>query len=250
MAQKPGAPFQQIKAVVRDKVRAGEWGVGERIPSEIDLATAFGVARMTVNRALRELTAEGELERVAGVGTFVAEGKPQSNLLMIAHIRDEIRSRGHEYACKVITLAREAASVEVAASFGLPRNTPVFHLTCVHLENGRPIQFEDRYVNPAAAPDFLTQDFTAEPPSQYLYNNVSHYELEIEHIVDACLPTPEQAALLEMRTDEPCLMLTRRTWTGGTPVTLAHFVHPGKRYRLGSRFKPNSMPGQGLARGR
>ena len=43
MAQKPGAPFQQIKALVRDKVRAGEWSVGERIPSEIDLATAFGV---------------------------------------------------------------------------------------------------------------------------------------------------------------------------------------------------------------
>ena len=204
---------------------------------------------MTVNRALRELTAEGELERVAGVGTFVAEGKPQSNLLMIAHIRDEIRSRarlrlqGHHAGSR-------SRVGRVAAAFGLPMNTPVFHLTCVHLENGRPIQFEDRYVNPAAAPNFLTQDFTAEPPSQYLYNNVSHYELEIEHIVDACLPTPEQAALLEMRTDEPCLMLTRRTWTDGTPVTLAHFVHAGNRYRLGSRFKPNSMRGQGLATSR
>lgn len=96
MAQKPGAPFQQIKALVRDKARAGEWSAGERIPSEIDLATAFGVARMTVNRALRELTDEGALEHVAGAGTFVAQGRPQSDLLMIAHIRDEILARGHD----------------------------------------------------------------------------------------------------------------------------------------------------------
>lgn len=245
MAQKPGAPFQQIKALVRDKVRAGEWSVGERIPSEIDLATAFGVARMTVNRALRELTDEGALERVAGVGTFVAQGKPQSNLLMIAHIRDEILARGHDYVCKVITQTRELAPFEVAAAFGLPEQAPVFHLVCVHMENDRPIQLEDRYVNPAAAPGFLVQDFTVEPPSEYLYNNVSHHELEIEHIVDACLPTQDQARLLGMRPDEPCLTLARRTWTNGTPVTLVRFVHPGDRYRLGSRFKPNTLRGQG-----
>lgn len=245
MHQRPGAPFQQIKTLVRDKVRAGEWGVGERIPSEIELATTFGVARMTVNRALRELTEEGALERVAGVGTFVAQGKPQSNLLMIAHVRDEIRARGHLYVCKVISQRRELASAEVAAAFGLPADTALFHLVCVHMENGKPIQLEDRYVNPAAAPDFLEQDFTVEPPSEYLYNNVSHDDLEIEHVVDASLPTREQAALLGLRTDEPCLTLTRRTWTRGIPVTLAHFVHPGNRYRLASRFKPNTLRGQG-----
>lgn len=244
MVNKPAAPFQLIKALVRDKVHTGEWDVGDRIPSEIDLAAGFGVARMTVNRALRELTDEGTLERVAGVGTFVAAGKPQSNLLMIAHIRDEIESRGHQYLCQVISKAQELASFEIAAALGLPINTSVYHVVCLHLENGRPIQLEDRYVNPQAAPGFIDQDFAAAPPSEYLFHNVSHHELEIEHVVDATLPTPDQAALLGMQVGEPCLTLTRRTWTNGTPVTFAHFVHPGNRYRLGSRFKPNSVRGQ------
>ena len=174
MATKAGAPFQQIKALVRSEIQTGNWNVGDRIPSEMDLAQSFGVARMTVNRALRELTEEGTLERVAGVGTFVAQGKPQSNLLMIAHIRDEISSRGHQYLCRVIMNVREPASLEVAAAFGIPVNAPVFHVVCVHLENDRPIQLEDRYVNPAAAPDFINQPFTDIPPSQYLYDNVSH----------------------------------------------------------------------------
>ncbi|MGD3652319.1 GntR family transcriptional regulator, partial [Xanthomonas citri pv. citri] len=97
MVTKATAPFQQIKTLVRQNVESGDWRPGDRIPSELDLAAQFGVARMTVNRALRELTEEGVLKRIAGVGTFVAEVKPQSNLLMIAHIRDEIRARGHEY---------------------------------------------------------------------------------------------------------------------------------------------------------
>lgn len=244
MATKAGAPFQQIKALVRSEIQTGNWNVGDRIPSEVDLAQSFGVARMTVNRALRELTEEGTLERVTGVGTFVAQGKPQSNLLMIAHIKDEISSRGHEYVCKVITSVREPASLEVAAAFGVQVNAPVFHVVCVHLENERPIQLEDRYVNPAAAPNFINQAFTDVPPSQYLYDNVSHEGLEIEHVVDAAMPTSEQASLLGMRTTEPCLNLTRRTWSNNIPVTLVKFVHPGNRYRLGSRFKAASLRGQ------
>ncbi|MFD1560315.1 histidine utilization repressor [Paraburkholderia silviterrae] len=240
MIKKVDAPFQQIKALVRKRIQTGDWKIGERIPSELDLAAELGVARMTVNRALRELTDEGALQRILGVGTFVAEEKPQSNLLMIAHVRDEIHARGHQYRCHVISQARGLASSEVAAAFGLPVNAPVFHVVCVHEENGRPIQLEERYVNPAAAPNFIDQDFQAEPPSEYLYNNVSHYELEIEHVVDATMPTAEQAKLLDMRADEPCLTLTRRTWTNGLPVTFVRFVHPGNRYRLGSRFKPGA----------
>lgn len=244
MASRAGAPFQQIKALVRSEIQSGNWKVGDRIPSELDLAESFGVARMTVNRALRELTEEGTLERVTGVGTFVAEGKPQSNLLMIAHIKDEIAARGHEYVCKVVSKASEPASLEVAAAFGIQVNAPVFHVVCVHLENTRPIQLEDRYVNPVAAPDFIDQPFVEVPPSQYLYDNVSHEGLEIEHVVDAAMPTDEQAELLGMRTTEPCLNLTRRTWSNNIPVTLVKFVHPGNRYRLGSRFRAANVRGQ------
>ena len=71
---------------------------------------------------------------------------------------------------------------------------------------------------------------------------MSHDELEIEHVVDASLPTGEQARLLDMRADEPCLTLTRRTWTNGQPVTFVHFLHPGNRYRLGSRFAGRRTP--------
>ncbi|HEX7907142.1 MAG TPA: histidine utilization repressor [Paraburkholderia sp.] len=239
----PAALYEQVKNHIRRIIESGERRAGDRLPSEQDLVTALGMSRMTVNRALRELADAGLVTRVAGVGTFVAQTKPQSTLLMIAHIGDEIRSRGHEYRYDTVLLQRETASLMVSNALGLAPGTSVFHVICVHRENGLPVQLEDRYVNPAIAPDFLRQDFSVVRPSEYLYEFVPAHD--VEHVVDASLPTHAEAELLEIRPEEPCLTLVRRTWTSGVAVTFARFVHPGSRYRLGCRFSPDMSQRQG-----
>jgi GntR family histidine utilization transcriptional repressor len=90
------------------------------------------------------------------------------------------------------------------------------------------------------APDYLAQDFRQQQPSEYLVRNVPFDE--IEHVVDAVLPTAEQATRLQMEAAQPCLLLTRRTWTRGTPVTLVRCLHPATRYQLGSRYKSDGNP--------
>ncbi len=190
------ALYEQVKDFIVRRIQDGSWRAGDRLPSESELVAQFGISRMTVNRALRELTEQGRIVRVAGVGSFVAEDKPQSTLLQIANLASEIRQRGHDYRCDVLAARRTAATLEVAAALDLGTGASVFHTQCVHRENGVPVQLEDRHVNPALAPDFLAQDFTSVPPSEYLLRSVPFDQ--VEHVVDAVLPTPEQAALLEM----------------------------------------------------
>ena len=88
------ALYAQVKDHISRKIQDGTWPPGHRLPSEHELVAQFGMARMTVNRALRELVEQGRIVRVAGVGSFVAENKPQSTLLQIANIASEIRQRG------------------------------------------------------------------------------------------------------------------------------------------------------------
>jgi GntR family histidine utilization transcriptional repressor len=227
--------YQQVKDHVRQGIHEGRWGPGDRIPSEHELVARLGVSRMTVHRALREMSEQGFLDRLAGVGTFVAEARPQSGLLKIASIAAEVRARGHEYRCEVVRVDRESASLEVASALGLRAGDAVFHAVCVHRENGVPVQLEDRYVNPRAAPGFIHQDFGQVGFSEYLVRQVPLDE--VEHVVDAALPAPAEAALLEIRPGDPCLVLTRRTWSGGAVVTFVRCIHPGDRYRLGTRFQ-------------
>ncbi len=190
---------------------------------------------MTVHRALHEMAEHGILARFAGIGTFVAEERPQSGLLKITNIATETRARGHEYACDVLLVGRESATLEVASALDLHTGDSVYHAVCVHRENGVPIQLEDRYVNPKASPEFIGQDFGQIGFSEYLVKTVPVDE--VEHVVDAVQPSVEEAERLEIRPTQPCLVLTRRTWSGPLVVTFVRCVHPGSRYRLGSRFR-------------
>jgi GntR family histidine utilization transcriptional repressor len=240
--QSPSALYERVKAFIRQKFRSGEWKPGDRIPSENVLVKTLGISRMTINRALRELSECGELVRRAGVGTFVAEPRPQSTLLMIARIGDEVRARGHRYHWSVILKAEENAPPDAASALDLEPGSPVFHLITVHYENGVPVQLENRYVNPACSPQLLDETFETRTPSEYLLDTIP--ASEVEHTVDAVLPGPE-ARLLKIGKNEPCLLLTRRTWSGNTPVTFARLYYPASRYRLSCRFRPSAIQDRG-----
>jgi GntR family histidine utilization transcriptional repressor len=232
----PQPLYQKVKNYIAARIASGDWPPDTKIPSENELVGALGVSRMTAHRALRELSAEGHLVRVQGVGTFVSPRKPHATFLEIKSIADEIRVRGGRHHCEVRHLAVEAASAELAAAIKLTTGSPVFHSILVHYENDVPVQYSDRYVNPAIAPEYLQQDFTAITPSQYLLN-VAPLD-EIEHIIEALIPEPSIQAILQIDGQEPCLVLHRRTWSQSLVATQSRFIHPGSRYRLGGRFKP------------
>jgi len=228
--------YQKVKDHILGHIGSGAWGSGHRVPSENELVKLLCVSRMTVNRAMRELADEGLLVRVAGVGTFVADRTAHAHPLEVHNIANEIRSRGHEHSVQVLKLEAVEARGDVAESFQAKPGTQIFHSLMLHCENGLPVQLEDRYVNPAVAPDYLNVDFTETTAHQYLIE-VAPLQ-EVEHILRAVMPKAQVRKLLKMPEDEPCLLLQRRTWSGGVVATTSRFYYPGSRYEFSGRFKP------------
>src|SRR5512144_2904659 len=93
----PAAPYARVKHFLKEGLGHGRWAPGSLMPSEAELVARFGVSRMTVTRALRELQAEGLVERVQGVGTFAAHLYRVSSTLTIRDLHEEIVSRGHRH---------------------------------------------------------------------------------------------------------------------------------------------------------
>lgn len=234
--------YQQVKDHIVGRILAGDWPAGERLPSENEITRKMGVSRMTAHRALRELTVEGWLTRVRGDGTYVAEVKPQSALMEIRDIREEIAERGHEHSCRVVTLARERANPAVAKALELAASAAVFHSLLVHLEDDRPVQIEERHVNPAFAPCYPDQDFTRTTTFEYL-DRLGPMDAA-EHVIEAVLPSAPVQDLLAVAEGEPCLQLTRRTWSNGLVVSRARLTYPGRRYRLAGRQDFTPGPGR------
>ncbi|MDO8286679.1 MAG: histidine utilization repressor [Rhodoferax sp.] len=227
--------YLQVKTFIQQHISSGEWRPGDPVPSEATLMQQFGISRMTVNRALRELTAEGMVTRVQGSGTFVAELHRIASNLTIRDIQEEVVERGHVHTARVLLSQAEKAGAELAQSLGLRTGAKVFHTVLVHLENGVPIQYEDRYVNPAAAPDYLKTDFTQTTPTHHLLTEAPL--TEASYSIEACLPTPEQALQLDIPTREACLAMVRRTVSGTQVASVVRLVYPGSRYSFAGKFQ-------------
>jgi GntR family histidine utilization transcriptional repressor len=226
--------FQRIKDYLLAEIATGTWKEGDVIPSEQALVKQFGVSRMTVNRAVRELTAEQVLTRRQGSGTYVAQQKYQATLLEIKSIADEVRARGHAHRSSLQQLERVRASDLMAKQFELPPGHPLFHSVIVHFENGVPIQVEDRWVNPQCAPDYMEQDFAHVTPNEYLMQAAPLQGAT--YSIEALAAPRDIADMLAIDTRQPCLVLRRQTRSGGLTASLVTMWHPGHRYQFAGSF--------------
>jgi GntR family histidine utilization transcriptional repressor len=223
-----------VKQYVLARIQDGTWKQGDAIPGEEALAREFGVSRMTVNRAIRELGDEQIVERVQGSGTYVAQQKYQATLVKIRNIADEIAARGHRHRSELQLLERTRANEVLARRFGLKAGAALFHSVVVHFENEQPIQVEDRHVSPQVAPDYLAQDFTTQTPNAYLMRVAPLQGVSFE--IEACEAPRHIADMLQMRASEPCLVLHRQTHSQGLVASVASLWHPAARYRFTGRF--------------
>lgn len=232
--------FAQIKQFIVDKISSATWQENQRVPSENELSNQFSVSRMTARRALSELTEAGILTRSQGLGTFVASFKSQSSLLEIKNIADEVKERNGNYSCTVLALESLPAIASIAIALGIKVNSTVYRSVLLHNENTKPLQIEERFVNPTFATQYLQQNFTLLTPHEYL-SNVAPLT-QATHTVEAIMPNKQMCQWLNLSSQEPCLQLIRRTWSSNGIVSYARLVSPGSKYRLGGHltFKNNN----------
>ncbi len=228
----------RIRADVEQRILTGVWPPGHRIPVEHELMAAWNCSRMTVNKVLTELAAEGLLERRRRAGTFVAKPRMPSALLQIPDVKAEILALGFAYAMRMIARETRAASAADRARLGVAASRPVLALCCLHIADGRPFALEDRVIDLVSVPGAENESFADEPPGSWLLAHVPWSEAE--HRIRAAGADGEAARLLDLAPGAPCLILERRTWRGGAAVTAARTTFPAAGFELVARFQPGS----------
>lgn len=217
-----------IRAEVVRRIHAREWPPGAGIPTEAALAAEFGCARATVSRALRDLAEAGLLERRRKAGTRVALHPARRATLDIPVIRAEVEARGQAHAFRVLKHVSAQPPPPVAARLGIGAAATMRHLCTLHLADGRPFLFEDRWLNPDVLPD-PAPDFTATSANEWLVMNLPYTFGDIAFSAEAAAPLEARALGIEQGV--AVFVTDRTTWTGATPITAVRLVHaPG--YRL------------------
>jgi GntR family histidine utilization transcriptional repressor len=224
----------EIKTYLLNQMRSGALQPHDKTESENELARRFDVSRLTVQRAIRELVAEGRLTRVQGSGTFVAPKPKGFSLFEVRDIAEQVRQQGGEPRTEVLIQRQCLPEEKVRLLLELEEGEPVFEAVLLRKNGDQPVAIETRYVRREAYPDFLEHDFEKESIYEFL---ASHAVLgELETTLSAVSPYPLTCQRLNLRPGDPCLYLERRNRVEGKVLTLSCFIFAGSRLSLSSTY--------------
>lgn len=225
--------WEDIRAEVMRRIRMRLWLPGAVIPTEEALAYEFGCARATVSRALRELAEAGVLERRRKAGTRVALHPVRKATLDIAVTRLEVEGRGQAYSYHLVDAMTAALPVAVCSKLGVVAQgaalrTNWLHLRSLHLADGVPFLYEDRWLNASVLLD-PAPDFAVISANEWLVSNISYTRGDIAF--SAASASVAEAEMLGVPVGAALFITERSTWGEAAAITFVRLAHaPG--YRL------------------
>lgn len=221
--------FRAVQTEILRRITDGPWGPGSLLPSETDLAAEFACSRATINRALREIDDLGLIDRRRKSGTRVRSSPIRQARFEIPLVRAEIVATGAAYRYALVHRDVVPAPEDLRARLNLAAKTQVLHLICMHYADGASYQLEDRWINTAALPQSLKQDFTAQGPNEWLVATVPFSDVEISFQATAAATL--EVTHLNHNAGDPVFHVKRTTWWQGAAIT-----HAGLSYRRGHRM--------------
>ena len=228
--------YLDVKADILGRIRGGALVPGDTVPGEAALAGEFGCARVTVNRALRELAEAGVVARRRKAGTTVLAATPRDASMEVPSVRAEIEAGGAVYRYELLARRIAAPPGEVRAGLGLGARVRALHLRCLHWAGAVVHQAEERWINLAVVPAAREADFAAIGPNDWLIRAMPLSR--VEHVFSAANAGAQEAELLGIVSGAAIFVVERRTWIEGQAITRARLVHPGATHRLVARTQP------------
>jgi GntR family histidine utilization transcriptional repressor len=219
--------WEAIRSEVLRRIHVREWLPGSFIPTEEDLAVEFGVARATVNRALRELAQAGVLERKRRAGTRVAVLPVRKATLDIPVIRQEIEARGQTHSFHLLVSQTRPIPKSVGVRLGVAQGTPLLWLETLHLADGQPFVFETRWLNPDILPK-SPPDFAKISVNEWLVAHISYALGDISFSAEGA--SAQEADVMGVPEGTAIFITERCTWSAQAAITMVRLAHaPGYR---------------------
>jgi len=241
-----GTLYHQLLGVLRGRIESGEIGVGDRLPSEADLVSDFGVSRTTARRALDELRRQGLVRREPGRGTFLADPRLRSNLAYLHSFSEEIERRGYTPGARLVEQEERTAGEKVAERLEIKAGEEVLFVRRLRLADERPIFVCDSYLPLTRFPALKDADYGSVSLSRLFEERTGRRVEHSRQWIGAATVTQDVAGLLEISTGVPVLKVRRITFvTGEEPIELvqAHF-HP-ERYQHYNELSANPVEAPG-----
>ena len=226
--------FEQLENSLKDLIKSGSYQPGNRIPTEKELSQIYGVSRITIRRALDDLTKEGLLLKQQGKGTFVQNKKIMRKIQHTISFSHACKMNGMQpssYVTKRELFQPHMINLQKEGIFG---DDSVIFIQRLRLADNIPIMLENNYYSYTRFSFLLSEKLDG---SLYeLLNN--KYHIKVGHpkntYIDTLRAGVENAKLLKVSASEPLFLLYTEIYD-----TYDLLIHVGKQYIVGSKYRFN-----------
>jgi len=223
--------YSQIKEILKQRILDGDYGVHERLPSESEMMKVFGVSRITVRQALRDLHTEGLVFSVQGKGTFVSRPKVIQDVQRLQGFGEAMTPQGYDTSARVVGVRETRVSADVAEALEISKTSTVIELTRIRYLNHEPISVDNSFFPLHIGQPLLGRDLTQDifPMLENEFGiGLDHAELKIEAIGSS----DEVARHLNIETGSPILRIHRLVLSQkGEPIDFEYLSYRGDAFQ-------------------
>jgi GntR family transcriptional regulator len=227
------------RLIVSRKLRAGD-----KLPSEVEIAAALGVSRMTLRQALSTVESKGLIERRRGRfgGSFVSQPRFDFSLSGLPGFTEQMRRAHVEAGAHIVRATTRATSPEVRTALKLKRGEQVHEVIRVRSANGDPIALEETYFPASIFPGMLGFELK-DSLYQVMTREYGRSPHSADEVIEPVKASPQQAELLGIQPDESLLLVTRTSFDrDGTPVEHSRDFFRPDRARIMLRTQVDHEP--------
>ncbi|MBF6976631.1 GntR family transcriptional regulator [Streptococcus macedonicus] len=223
--------YIRIHDAIKKEIDRGVWEIGQRLPSERDLADDYEVSRMTLRQAITLLVEEGILERRVGSGTYVASHRVQEKMRGTTSFTEIVRSQGKTPSSQLISYQRKLANETEIQQLQLKATDTVVRMERVRFADNVPLVFEV-----ASIPEKLIQSFNQEDITEHFFQTLTDNGYEIgksQQTIYAKNASERVANYLKVPKNHAVLALTQVSYfTDGRPFEYVHSQYVGDRFEF------------------
>ncbi|UHM92377.1 GntR family transcriptional regulator [Rahnella victoriana] len=208
------ARYIDIKNSLKQAILNKEYRVGDKIPSERELAARFEVTRVTLQKAMHMLEQEGFIERIHGKGMFVTKVIEDNVYLLNNGTSDSILGFSREFkddvkvSSRLISLKTRKAGEYIANQLDINENDDVHYIRRVRLVDNMPVLIEDSYI-PCKVIDTIPESVLQHASLYEFIENKTGRKIKFYNsVIEASLFDDTLSALLEIETGLPMLKVS------------------------------------------
>ncbi len=222
----------QLYLELRSALDKGAWEVGDKLPTEKDLAEQYGCSLITVRRALDELRRERRIERTPGRGSFVTAPPIERDLAALTSFTQEMEARGLSPQTRLIGARAGSADARVAEYLELGQGTATIEVERLRSAGGQPLLLETVHLPAERFPGLLDHDLAQESLYGLLAERYGVSLVRAREAIEPILPTRREAELLGQDPKRPALLVELVAFSGdGVPIEFCRGVVRGDRAR-------------------